>query len=55
MVITDSREEMEEKSPRNLVYQFALPLSPHANQFRETLQYMLFLDEGQGRAPVLNE
>ena len=55
MVITDFREEMEEKCPRNLVYQFALPLPPHVNQFRETLQYMLFLDEGQGRAPVLTE
>ena len=55
MVITDSREEMEKKSPGNSVYWFVLPLPPHVNQFRETLQYILFLEEGQGPAPVLIE
>lgn len=55
MVITDSREEIEKKSPGNSVYWFVLPLPPHMNQFREILQYILFLEEGQGPTPMLVE
>ena len=55
MVITDSREEVEKKSPGNTVYWFVLPLPPNMNQFREILQYILFLEEEQGPTPRLVE